>query len=320
MQEHHVVIGAGQVGSLLARELVARGKRVRVVRRSAARVDAGVEVVAGDMANLAFAEKAARGAAVLYDCSNPSYDRWHQDLPGLRRGVLHAAASSGAALVQLDNLYMYGTPSGPMTEATPMAPCSRKGELRARLAEETLAASARGDVRVAVVRASDFYGPDFLRATMFGPHFYDCALRGQSVYGMGDADQPHAYSYGPDVARGMMLIGEASEAPDVWGRVWHLPVAPAESTRAMVDRFATELGHPLRITKVPDWILRAMGLVSPMMREVAEMTYQWRAPFVLDDGAFRARFGVSATPLQQGVAETVRWARAARGVAEAAAA
>ena len=35
MSELHVVLGAGQVGAKVAEELVARGYRVRIVRRSA---------------------------------------------------------------------------------------------------------------------------------------------------------------------------------------------------------------------------------------------------------------------------------------------
>jgi len=309
MQEHHVVLGAGQVGTVIARELLARGKRVRQIRRTTGQGRPGIECVSGDLSDLSFAETATRGATVLYDCVNPAYDRWQQDLPGLHAGVLHAAARSGAKLVQLDNLYMYGAPDGPMTEESAIAPQSRKGELRARLAEATLAAARRGDVRVAIARASDFYGPEFLRATMFGPHFYDRVLAGKSALCQGDPDQPHSYSYGPDAGLAMIALGEA-QGDDVFGQVWHLPVAPAETTRAMMARFATALGREIRVRHLPDWVLRTAGVFAPVLREVAEMTYQWKKPFVLDDSAWRARFGsaVAATPLNEGVAATARWA------------
>lgn len=305
MEEHHIVLGAGQVGSVIARELVRRGKCVRQIRRSQGSSVAGIECVSGDLSDLQFAEQATRGATVLYDCVNPAYDRWPEELPGLHRGVLHAAARSGAKLVQLDNLYMYGAPDTPMTEDTPIAPCSRKGELRARLSEATLAAARRGDVRVAIARASDFYGPGFLRATMFGPHFYDRVLAGKSALCQGDPDQPHSYTYGHDAALAMIRLGEAD---DVFGRVWHLPVAPAEPTRALMRRFAAGIGREIRIQRLPDWVLRTAGLFAPVLREVAEMTYQWKKPFVLDDSAFRARFGCAATTLDDGVASTARWA------------
>jgi hypothetical protein len=46
-----------------------------------------------------------------------------------------------------------------------------------------------------------------------------------------------------------------------------------------------------------------------MLREVAEMMYQWEVPFIVDDTRFRSTFGVAATPVETQVAETAAWAR-----------
>lgn len=48
---------------------------------------------------------------------------------------------------------------------------------------------------------------------------------------------------------------------------------------------------------------------SPRMRELVEMLYQLEAPFEVDDSKFRAAFGVSATPVEEAVAETAAWVR-----------
>lgn len=308
MNELHVILGAGQVGTVLARELLASGARVRQVRRGAAGASRpGLEWRSGDLSDLAFAEEATRGASVVYDCVNPAYDKWPELLPAMRRGVVHGAVRSGAVLVQLDNLYMYGAPDGPISEASPIDPQSKKGALRAALAEETLEASRRGMLRVAIARASDFYGPEFLAATMFGPHFYERVLAGKPAVCQGDPDMPHTYNYGPDVARAMIRLGTAGD--DVLGQVWHVPAAPAESTRATMARFGRAAGVDVRIQRLPDWVLGAAGLVSPILREVREMTYQWKKPFVLDDSKWRARFGAGdATSLDDGMRETARWA------------
>lgn len=311
MNELHVVFGAGQVGSLLARELLAKGKQVRQVRqRAVGPARAGLEVLAGDVADLGFAAQAAKGAAVLYDCLNPQYWEWPQKLPPLRRGVLHAARTSGARLVQLDNLYMYGASATPFTEDSPIRPCSKKGELRARLAQEVLDASARGEVRVAIARASDFFGPGFGNNAVFSERYFQRVLAGKAGEAVGDPELPHSYSYGPDVVQGLITLGEHEDAA---GQVWHLPVAAAEPTRAWMERMAQALEVPFRLTRVPQWVLQAMGLFSPVMREVAEMTYQWRSPFVLDDARFRARFGATPTAPEVALAETARWARATYG-------
>jgi nucleoside-diphosphate-sugar epimerase len=271
--------------------------------------------MSGDLCDRAFAEEAMRDADVVYDCLNPTYNRWHEDLPPLRRGLLHGVARSRAKLIQLDNLYMYGAPEGRITEETPIRPASRKGALRAGLAADVLAASARGDIRVAIARASDFFGPGYTRATIFGSHFYERLVGGRSVFVVGDPDQPHSYSYGPDVVRGMITLADAGD--DVLGQVWHLPVEPAESTRSMIGRFAQAIDRNVRVQRIPDIVLRVAGLFAPMMREVLEMTYQWKKPFVLDDSKFRSRFGAGATPMRRAVEETANWAmREYRGAIE----
>ena len=316
--ELHVVLGSGQIGLLVADELLARGTRVRLVRRGpAGAARRGLEWASGDLSDLRFAEEATRGASVVYDCTSPPYDQWMTLLLPLSRGALHGAATAGARLVALDNLYMYGRPSGPISEASPVAPCSRKGELRARLAEERRLANQRGDVRVATGRASDFFGPGVVRQTTFGERFFQRVFAGKAAECFGDPDAPHALSYAPDVARGLVTLADHDEA---LGSVWHLPTNSAESMRQVVARLARALGFPIVITRTPTIALRAMGIFWPMAREVAEMAYQWDAPYLLDDSRFRATFGGAPTPVETIVSTTARWAAAtygrARGAAE----
>lgn len=303
----HVVLGAGQIGDRLARLLLERGHCVRMVRRSevSAPQQARLETVSGDMTDLRFAAQATRGAAVVYDCMNPPYHRWPDLLLRTARGALHGARQAGAALVALDCLYMYGKAQGPMREDTPMAPVSRKGELRAELSQLRLDAHRRGDVRLAIGRASDFIGPD-LPYSVWSPRFFERVFAGRAGECTGDPDMPHAYTYADDVARALRTLGERQSA---WGRVWHLPTAPAESTRALAHRLGAALQLDVRVERVPRWALRVGGVFSPMLRELAEMTYQWEAPFLVDDTAFRTTFGLCATPVEQQVATIAAWAR-----------
>jgi hypothetical protein len=68
---------------------------------------------------------------------------------------------------------------------------------------------------------------------------------------------------------------------------------------------------------VPRVVLRAMGLFAPVVGEVAEMAYQWDAPYLLDDSRFRAAFGGTPTPFDRVVAATAAWAAATYGSAPA---
>lgn len=321
----HVIAGAGQVGPLIAARLLARGYRVRMIRRGAfGDVPAGVETVSASVADPAAAAEAMRGASVVYHCANPRYHRWPEELVPLARGITEGAARNAARLVVLDNLYMYRVPAdGRLAEDTPVAPRSRKGALRAEAARVMLDAHARGDVPVAIGRASDFFGPS-CATSILGDRFWPKLLAGRPVELLGDPDQPHSYSYVPDVADALVTLGltnpTLSAGADVYGRVWHLPVLPAESTRTWILRFAHAVGVEPRITRLSPLLLRLAGLFIPEAAEVPEMIYQWRAPFILDDSQFRSRFAATPTPLPRAVAETVAWARARHGARTAAAA
>jgi nucleoside-diphosphate-sugar epimerase len=305
----HVIVGAGQIGPEIARRLVARGLRVRMIRRSAS-TDPAIETIAADVADPVAAAEAMRGASVVYHTANPRYHRWPQELLPLGRGIVAGAAKAGARLVVLDNLYMYGTPpGGVMRVDSPDAPRSKKGALRAQAAAELLAAHGRGDAPVAIVRGGDFFGPRVWNSLM-GDRFWKKLVAGKRVEIMGDVDQPHSYTFAPDVAAAMVTLGLSEDRTD-YGRVWHVPTLPAESTRAWIDRFAAALGRPApRTQRLAPWMMRLFGLVIPEARELPEMIYQWQGPFILDDSAFRARFGATPTPLADAVAATVAWVRA----------
>jgi nucleoside-diphosphate-sugar epimerase len=303
----HVVLGAGQIGSRLAELLLARGHRVRLVKRGAAgAARPNLEWARGDLMELAFAVEATRGAAVVYDCMNPAYHMWPAHLMPMARGALHGAQAAGARLVALDCLYMYGHPDGPMREDSPLRPASKKGALRVELAELRLGADRRGDVRVAIGRASDFFGAN-LEYSAWSDRFYQRVLAGKPAECVGDPDEKHSYTYAEDVARALVTLGERDEA---LGSVWHLPTPPAESTRALTERLGRALGLPnITVKHVPRLMLRVGGLFQPVLREMIEMTYQWEMPYVIDDSRFVRTFGQAATPIDVAVAETAAWAR-----------
>jgi nucleoside-diphosphate-sugar epimerase len=310
MKDVHVVFGAGQVGWLLAEDLLARGREVRLVRRGepgAAR--AGLTWLRGDVTDAAFAAEACRDATVVYHCANPARLDRSELLVPLARAVLAGATRARARLVLLDGLHGYGRPpASSWDEDVPPRPCSHKGELRAQIVREYLEAHARGDVRATIGQASDFFGPGVTAAFIFGERFVAQLARG-TVEVLGDPDQPHSYSYTPDVARGLAILGERDAA---FGKAWHLPVSWQGTTRGLVDAIGAELAVAFKLRVLPDVALRVLGLWNPVVRAVREMTYCWKSRFILDDGRFRSTFGVDATPAAEAVAATARWLRAQR--------
>ena len=308
-----VVFGAGQVGSPLARILVERGHEVRVVKRSPGGIPSGVLPVLGDAGDLSFCIKAAEGADAVYHCMNPPYSAkvWGDLLPRYMNNLIDASARAGARLVALDNVYMLGKPAGKaLTDDTPMNPCSRKGEIRARAAQALFDAHRRGDVRATEGRASDFYGPGG-RLTLLGDYFWPRVFKGRSGQVITNPDMIHTYHYIPDVAAGLATLGAAPD--DAFGQPWMLPCRPAEGFRDLVRRLEPSLGAPIRLTVVPGWMQRAMSVLMPVLRETREMQYQWEEPFVIDDARFRERFGVVPEDAARAAAATVAWARAQYG-------
>src|SRR5918998_6059462 len=181
--ELQVVFGTGPVGTSVMEALMQRGRcRVRMVNRSGrARVPEGVEVVGGDTTHEAFAREVSQGASVVYFALNPPYNKWPELFPPLQAGVLEGAASAGAKLVTMENLYMYGPTDGrPLTEDLPYAPNTRKGRVRATMSQELMEAHTRGKVRVAIGRASDFFGPRVL-ASAAGEQVFSRAVQGKSA-------------------------------------------------------------------------------------------------------------------------------------------
>jgi nucleoside-diphosphate-sugar epimerase len=309
--ELHVVYGTGAVGMAVMDELVQRGpRRVRMINRSGrARVPHGVEVVGGDATDEAFTREASEGASVVYFALNPPYDKWPELFPRLQAGVLEGAANAGAKLIAMENLYMYGPTDGrPITEDLPYAATTRKGTVRASMSKELMEAHKSGRVRVTIGRASDFFGPRALTSAA-GEQVFGRAVDGKSAQVAGDPDQPHTYTYAPDIGKGLVILGEREEA---LGQAWHLPSPETVTTREFVEMIFEEVGKPARVQAAPKILLRAMGLFNPGMRETIEMLYEFEEPFVLDDSRFKQEFGDHATLLREAIQRTVRWYREER--------
>ncbi len=307
--ELHVVFGTGPAGLTLAGELLARGKRVRVVnRKGTGAVPAGAELVRGDAADLAALQALAQGATTIYNCTHAPYEQWPEVLPRLQENFIEAAAMVGAKLVVIDTLYMYGETHGqPMTEETPHNATSRKGRLRAELAWGYLQAHRVGKARVAIGRAADFFGPR-VRNSALGEYAFPAALTGQPAASFGNIDLPHSYSYMPDIARGLATLGERDEA---LGRQWHLPVAPTVSTRAIHEMIGAAIGQPLGTMNIPSVdAAHAMGVFDDTLAyEYAELFYQYTEPQIVDSGAFERAFGQHATPVDAALRDTIAWYR-----------
>jgi nucleoside-diphosphate-sugar epimerase len=291
----HVVVGKGPVGTATAQLLAERGHEVLVLSRSGGRSTELVEHRAVDASDAPALLAAVGRADVLYNAVNPpAYDRWTQDWPPIAAALLAAAERSGAVLVTMGNLYVYGRPSGPMTAHSPLAATDVKGRLRIRMWQDALAARAAGRVRVTEARASDFVGPTVPPAQSHLVRQLDTVRRGRRAWVIGDPDAPHSWSYIPDVAATLATLGTDPRAE---GRAWHVPTTPPRSQRQALADLARAMGvEPKGVSGVPWPLLRAAGVAVPLVRELVDIRHQWDAPFVLDSAETTEVFGLTPTP------------------------
>jgi nucleoside-diphosphate-sugar epimerase len=302
--ELHVIFGSGPLGVSVMRELLKRGKRVRMVNRSGkADVPQGVEVVKGDATDPKNTTELTRGAAVVYQCAQPGYTQWLTHFYPIQNGVLEGAAANKAKLVIGDNLYMYGAVDGKIHEGLPNVAHTRKGKLRAELAESALEAHRNGKVRVAIGRGSDFFGEGVLGSTLGERIFYP-ALEGKKAQATGNVDLPHSYTYINDFGKGLVILGENDKA---LGQAWHIPNAPTTTTREILEIIFEEIGQPLKFSAMGRTMMRLGGLFIPEARETVEMMYEFEKPFVVDHNKFEQAFGNIATPLRESLRNTLAW-------------
>jgi nucleoside-diphosphate-sugar epimerase len=300
----HVVFGTGQIGRHLISRLVADGHDVVAVNRHGGSVP-NAKVVTGDATDTAFTTAVCAGADSVSFCLNASsYAGWSEEFPPLQQGVLTGAARAGARLVVLDNLYGYGPPHGQrLVETMAPNPTSAKAATRAAMTEALLRAHHSGQVEVAIGRASDYFGPG-ANQTALGETVFGRALTGGTAQVMGDPDQPHSYSYTPDVAAALATL---ATSPGTTGQIWHLPVTEIRTTRQLVEEVYRLAGHRPRLIAAGRVALLTLGILQPAMREYRHTLYQFTAPWVVDDGLFRAAFGDSSTPLSEALETTLRW-------------
>lgn len=302
----HVIVGAGQVGALLATLLSDDGQDVVVVSRSGSGPD-GVTKVSADAGDRDRLTEITRGADVIYNCVNPQYHRWTQDWPPIARSLLGAAEANGAVLTILGNLYVYGPVDGPMTEDLPLASTGVKGQVRATMWNDAMAAHRAGRVRVTELRGSDYFGPGVLSQGHIGERFVPALLAGKAATYLFDPDVVRSWTYVGDVARALAIAGRDERA---WGRAWHVPTDAPLTARQVAERLTRVAGAPRpKVRRVPRLLTEAMALGSPMMRELRELRYQFDRPFVLDSSDFQEMFGQRPTPIDEALAETVRWWR-----------
>lgn len=301
MSATHTILGAnGAIGRELSPILRAAGHRVRQVARQPRAEHPDDQTVAADLLDAAATSTAVEGSEVVYLLAGLRYDHrvWAAEWPVVMRNAIDACRRHGCRLVFFDNVYAYGRVDGVMTEETPYNPCSRKGEVRARIANTLMDAVRSGDVTAMIVRAADFYGPGHVLGVP-NATIIDRLRASRTPQWIGNPQAAHSFTYTPDAAR---TVARLAAREDAYGQVWHALTSREAMSGERFARLACEIaGRPYRLQAAPRWLLKAMGIFQPVLRENLEMLYQFEYDYRFDSSKAEHALGLEATPYRDGI-------------------
>lgn len=297
----HIILGyGGSIGRVLARELAAEGLPMKAVSRRGT-APAGTEACEADLLDREKVLAAVEDGSTAYLTAGLRYSKevWAAQWPRIMDNVVEACKRKNARLIFFDNVYMYGRVEGKMTEDTPVNPCSKKGEIRARIAESLLNEVRAGNLRALIARAADFYGPSTGNTSV--PHLmvFGRLRAGKAAQWLLNPDAKHSLTYADDLGKALLLLARSESG---WGRVWHLPTAaPALTGNEIVKIAADLLGVPPKVFVLKKWMLRLAGLADKTISEVVEMSYQNEFDYVFDSSRFEEAFGLRPTTYEEGI-------------------
>lgn len=298
--------GGGAIGTELAKALKPFTVQIRIASRTPKKVNDDDELFAADLADAAAVSKAVKGAEVAYLVAGLPYKLsvWQDLWPKVMQHVISACKQHGTRLVFFDNIYLYDEKSVTnLTEDAPVNPPSKKGKVRAAIAQMLMKEVKAGALTAMIVRAADFYGPGIntsvLLETVFKP-----LQKGKTAVWLGRRSRTHSFTYTPDAAKATALLGNT---PDAYNQVWHLPTSDERLTgNDWINLFAEVMQAKKKAMSVPKVMVQVMGLFNPVMKETVEMMYQFNQDYFFNSTKFKQRFPqFNVTPYKEGVKEVV---------------
>lgn len=300
------ILGAnGVIAQGLSKHLIEYTQQIRQVSRNPKKVHASDELMSADLLNFDQTAKAVAGSEIVYLLAGLKYDVnvWREQWPKLMRNVIDACKKHNSKLVFFDNVYSYGLIKGVMTEETPFNPCSKKGEVRAKIATMLLDEVKAGNINGMIVRGADFYGPEVLLSLTHSTVTQRLKAN-QGPQWIGDPKKIHTFTYTPDAGKSVAMLGNTASA---FNQTWHALTSKERITGEQYVRMACEIkGRSYKIQALPKFGVRLVSLFVPVMREFVEMMYQYENDYIFDSTKFEKSFNLQATTYQDGIASTLK--------------
>jgi nucleoside-diphosphate-sugar epimerase len=303
----HTILGAnGSIASELLPILLQHNEKVRLVSRALKPVE-GTETIAADATNYEQVLKAVEGSGIVYLLIGLEYKIgvWREQWPEIMQNAIAACKATNAKLIFFDNVYMYGKVNGPMTEETPFKPVSKKGEVRAVIANMLLNEMKTGNIKALIARAADFYGPGAGAKSVVGVLAFDKLVKNKTPQLFITGKTLHSYTFTTDAAEALYILSQHEEA---FGQTWHMPTAaPALTGNDFVYMIADATNNPHKIQIIPKFIIALISLFNGLMKELNEMLYQNSYNYIFDSSKFDKAFNYTPTSYREGIQRTIEW-------------
>ncbi len=295
------ILGAsGIVGTELAKALSNYTNEIRIVSRNPKRVNTGDELCSANLLDAEQTIKAVAGSEIAYLTVGLQYSItvWQAQWHIVMKNVIDACKLHNTKLVFFDNVYALGKVNGPMTEETPMNPCSKKGEVRAKIGKMILDEVRSGKLTALIARAPDFYGPN-TPLSLPEQLVFRNLREGKTPRWLINADVKHSFIYTPDAGKAAAILGNS---PDAFNQIWNLPVDTNHLTgREFVALAAEAAGRNKKVMVLPKFMVKAVGFFVPAIKESVEMLYQYDREYIFDCSKFNRTFKFEAAPYAEGI-------------------
>jgi len=300
------ILGSGGgIGNETAKNLLRFTDKIRLVSRNPKQVNKTDEIYSADLTNNEEVIKAVHGSDVVYLTVGLQYKlsiwqaQWHQ----IMSNVIEACKKNNSKLVFFDNVYSYGLVKGKMTEATQYNPSSKKGELRAKIAEQLMAEVKAGSLNAMIVRSADFYGPGAIN-TFTHPMVFEKLKTHKTANWLANDSVKHSFTYVPDAGNATAVLGNT---PTAYNQIWHLPTdKDALTGKEFIEKVAACYNANPKYTVLKSWMMKAAGLFNPLAKESVEMLYQYEYEYLFDSTKFENAF-FQPTSYQTGIEAEAKW-------------
>lgn len=311
MSSNYLIIGAtGAIGYAFVNAMQNSGVQATLLVRDRAKAmklfdhTDGLRIVQGDVHNAALLKQIAEGTQYIFHGANTSYKNWAKEMPAITRNVIETAEHAQATVIFPGNNYNFGQIGQPISEFTPFNPAAPLGKVRIDLERMLQRATDQGRIRTLVARMAEIWGPNVTNK-QFAPVFEN-ALRAKPMPWPISTEPAQQLLFAPDAGRALVALTQTqnSKAYDVV----NIGGTLVPSIQSWLAQIADVAGVPAQTRVTPKFVISLLGLVRPVMRHVASLSYKYETSVILNDAKFYAAHPeFEQTPISDAIATTLEW-------------